>query len=90
MNEAAVASELSLIRTKLSNTRTLLSHTKAAIGLIISSLAFIKLFDSYLIFDICGWTFMGLAILVMIRGFFVYRKTKSAIDLFASEIETGQ
>ena len=69
MDAPTVNSELSLVRTELSNTRTLLAHTKAAIGLVISALAFLKFLDPYWIFDICGWTFIGLAIFVMIRGF---------------------
>ena len=72
--------DLSILRTNLSNTRTMLSHTKASIGLVISALGFMKLFDSYLIFDICGWTFIALAIFVFLRGLYVYRNTKEVIN----------
>jgi len=53
MDTQKVPSEFSLERRELSNTRTLLAHTKAAIGPVISALAFMKLFDSCLLFDIC-------------------------------------
>ncbi len=72
--------QLAVLRTKLSNTRTLLSHVKASIGLVISALGFMKLFDSYLFFDLCGWTFIALAILVLIRGIILYRQTKDVLE----------
>ena len=72
--------QLAVLRTELSNSATFLSHTQAAIGLMISALGFMKLFDSYLIFDLCGWFFIILAGAVFTRGLLLYRKTGSLIE----------
>lgn len=72
--------QLAILRTELSNSTTFLSHTQAAIGLMVSALAFMKLFDSYLIFDLCGWIFIILATGVFTRGVLLYRKTKLQIE----------
>jgi uncharacterized membrane protein YidH (DUF202 family) len=72
--------QLAVLRTELSNSATLLSHTQASIGLMVSALAFMKLFDSYLIFDLCGWIFIILATGVFTRGVLLYRKTKTQIE----------
>ncbi len=72
-------SQLAILRTELANTRTMLSHTTASIGLLISGIAFMKLFDSYVILDICGWSFIFAALTVFLRGIVLYRKTKRII-----------
>lgn len=71
---------LAVMRTELSNSATLLSHTQASIALMISGLAFMKLLDSYLVFDLCGWFFIALSIGVLSRGVFLYRKTRNRIE----------
>lgn len=71
---------LAVMRTELSNSATLLSHTQASIALMISGLAFMKLLDSYLFFDFCGWFFIILSISTLSRGIFLYRKTKKRIE----------
>lgn len=70
--------EMSILRTNLSNTRTMLSHTKASIGLVISALGFMKLFDSYLIFDLCGWVFIFWPWLFLSRESYISVKQKAA------------
>lgn len=70
---------LAVMRTELSNSATLLSHTQASIALMISGLAFMKLLDSYLVFDLCGWFFIVLSISTLFRGILLYRKTKKRI-----------
>jgi uncharacterized membrane protein YidH (DUF202 family) len=72
--------QLAVMRTELSNAATMLSHTQAALGLMLSGLAFMKLLDSYLLFDFCGWFFIILSIGVLSRGIFLYRKTKNRIE----------
>lgn len=72
--------QLAVMRTELSNSATLLSHTQASIALMISGLAFMKLLDSYLVFDLCGWFFIILAIGTLSRGILLYRKTKKRIE----------
>ncbi len=71
--------QLAVLRTELSNSTTLLSHTQASIALMLSGLAFLKLFDLF-IFDLCGLFFLLSAIGVFVRGVFLYRRTKKAIE----------
>lgn len=73
--------QLAVMRTELSNSRTLLSHTQAAIGLMISGVAFMKLLDSFLLFDLCGWFFLLLSAGTISRGIYLYRKTKNQIAI---------
>ncbi len=75
----AATFHLAVLRTELANSSTLMSHFRASIGLLISAFGFMKLFDSYLIFDLCGWFFIIMAIAVTIRGILLYRKTRSKI-----------
>lgn len=72
--------ELAVIRTELSNSRALLSHTMAAITLVISAIAFMKLFEYSLFLYICCWLFIIAAIAILARGIHLYRKTKLSIE----------
>lgn len=76
----AATFHLAVLRTELANSSTLMSHIRAAIGLLITAVGFMKLLDSYLIFDLCGWLFIFMAVGVSIRGIFLYRKTRSKIE----------
>lgn len=75
----ATTFHLAVLRTELANSSTLMSHIRASIGLLITAVGFMKLLDSYLIFDLCGWLFIFMALGVALRGILLYRKTKSKI-----------
>lgn len=78
-NETATF-HLAVLRTELANSRTLLAHIQASIALLVSAIAFMKLFDLYLIFYVCCWLLIVVAIAVICRGIFLYRKTKLWIE----------
>lgn len=75
----AATFHLAVLRTELANSSTLMSHIRASIGLLITAVGFMKLLDSYLIFDLCGWLFIFMALGVALRGILLYQKTKSKI-----------
>lgn len=77
---------LAVLRTELANSSTLMAHIRASIGLLISAVGFMKLFDSYLIFDLCGWFLVFLSIAVTLRGILLYRKTNARIVVEGSWI----
>jgi uncharacterized membrane protein YidH (DUF202 family) len=76
----AATFHLAVLRTELANSSTLMSHIRASIGLLITAVGFMKLLDSYLIFDLCGWLFILMALAVTLRGILLYRKTRSKIE----------
>lgn len=71
--------QMAILRTEMANSRTMLAHMQGAIGLMISGIGFMKLFESYLFFDICGWSFLALAVAVLARGTTLYIRTKMEI-----------
>ena len=72
--------ELAVIRTELSNSRALLSHMMAAITLLVSAIAFMKLFEYSLFLYICCWLFIIAAVTLITRGIYLYRKTNRRIE----------
>lgn len=72
--------QLAVLRTELSNSRALLSYTQASIALLVSAIAFMNLFKLSQILHLGCWLLIILAIVVVARGMFLYRKTKSLIE----------
>ena len=71
---------LAVIRTELANSRALISHIQAAIALVISAIAFMNLFQYSLFLYICCWLFIIFAIVLFVRGIYLYRTTNRRID----------
>ncbi|MBK9214691.1 MAG: DUF202 domain-containing protein [Chloracidobacterium sp.] len=72
--------QLAVLRTELSNSRTLLSYTQASIALLVSAIAFMNLFNLSQILHLGCWLLIILAVVVVARGIFLYRKAKSLIE----------
>ncbi len=72
--------QLAVLRTELSNSRALLSYMQASIALLVSAIAFMNLFNLSQILHLGCWLLIILATLVVARGIFLYRKTKSLIE----------
>lgn len=72
--------DLAVVRTELSNSRTLLSYAQASITLLLTGIALMKLFDYSLALYLCCWLLIALAVAVIARGIFLYRKTKTLIE----------
>lgn len=72
--------QLAILRTELSNSRALLSYAQASIALLVSAIAFMNLFNLSEILHLGCWLLIILAIVVVARGIFLYRKTRSLIE----------
>lgn len=81
--------ELAVIRTELANSRTFMSYTLAAITLLVSGIAFMKLFEYSLFLYICCWLFIIAAVGLFTRGVFLYRKTKRLIEKQKQPVEAS-
>jgi putative membrane protein len=61
-------------RTVLANQRTLLAYARTALTLVVAGLTFIKFFE-HLTFEIIGWIFVPIGLVVMSVGVLHYRRT---------------
>ena len=85
-NVSFLKDELAIDRTILANERTFLAYIRTALSFFAIGVTFIKFFV-HMIYQIVGWSFIPIGIVILFVGVFKYKKMRRNIREEEQEIQ---